>query len=364
VLLILLMAITAGAFALTRSTAATARELRRRDGEILYARARNQLDVQETSAAVENLRRALATDPMHREYRLALARALIENGEAGEARALLGALRAERPEDVDVSLALARLEAAEERWEDAVQHYQHTLATLWSADQLHERRTIRIELIEGLLARGDRRRALSELLILSAGLPDDPDMQIAAGRMYLAAGDPLRAEEHFDRVLARAADHPHALAGAGEAAFAQADYARARRLLRQAPVDDPRVVDLLAVTDLVLSRDPLVPRITLAERRRRLAAILAHVLPAVDGCASSAAGSALQSDTDFAALRGALTAISGEGPAARPPRLGPEQIDEAFEIAYRAQLKATQVCELQSPMDRAVLLIGARHEFE
>ncbi len=363
-LLILVMAVAAAAFVATRSVAVRARELRQADGRVLYERARTALDQGRTGAAADLFRRAAATDPESRTYRLALAMALVAGGEIAEARALLQGVRDEQPDDVDASLALARLEAAEGHWPDALQHYQHTLTALWSADQLEARRQIRMELIDALLARGDRRRALSELLVLSATLPGEPETQVAVGRMYLEAGDPVNAEEHFDRALEQAPAHQGALAGAGEAAFAQGDYVRARSLLGRVSEDDARSVELRTVSDFVLTHDPLAPRTSLAERRQRLTAIVDHVTAALDRCLATPDAVQRPGGADLAGARTALETLADTADR-RPSTPGSQdQIAEMFEAAYRAQTASARVCGAGTPMDRAVLLIGARHELD
>lgn len=363
-LLALLMGVCAGAFVVTRTIAVRSRELRVADGRVLYDQARTALDEGRTHAAADMFRRAVATDPASRPYRLALARALIAQGEGGEARTILEGLRGERPDEVDATLDLARLEAAEGQWEAALQYYQHTLTALWSADLLDARRAVRIELIEGLLQRGDRSRALSELLILSAGLPDDAETQSSAGRMYLDAGEPDRAQEHFDRALRQDADHAAALAGAAEAAFAQGEYVRARRLLARAPDHAAGISDLRAVTDLVIDVDPLAPRLSLAERRRRLARILEHVAPALGRCLAIPAAARRPTDADLSALREFLETRTAGSRGGVSATLSHDDVGEMFEVAYRAQIGLEEACGAgRTPMDRAVLLIGARHDF-
>ena len=75
-----------------------------------------------------------------------------------------------------------------------------------------------------------------------------------------------------------------ALAGAGQAAFRLGDYPAAVRYLRSAPANADDVRDTANVVDLVLSNDPLAPRIGSAERRRRLVADFSYASQRVASC--------------------------------------------------------------------------------
>ncbi len=194
---------------------------------------------------------------------------------------------------------------------------------------------------------------------MSGNLPDEPAPQIEVGQLFLEAGDASRALDRFSRALTADADNPQALAGAGEAAFALGEYARARDLLHRAPADRGRVAELSAVVDLVLSNDPLTPRLASAERRRRLTADFEQAKRRLDGCLAGpipdpAPLRALQAEADqFAAAieDGAL-------------RRSSDAIDSGFDLAYRIERATAAGCGPTDPLDRAVLLIGRRHGLE
>jgi tetratricopeptide (TPR) repeat protein len=197
---------------------------------------------------------AVLKDRENRLYRLALADALAVRRLDGEARRVLLVLRDTQPEDPETNLRLARLETRGADADAARRYYQNALSSLWRREQAEERRRVRVELIEFLLTHEERARALSELLLLAANLPEDAAVQAHVGRMFLAAGNPRLALDHFVAAVHLDSSNGEALAGAGEAAFELGDCARALRYLTGAAPDNARAMELRDATQLVLSQ--------------------------------------------------------------------------------------------------------------
>jgi Tfp pilus assembly protein PilF len=364
ILLTVLVAVAVGAFAITRMAAAANRAMRRTDAASWYRRAQDELRGGRPEAATSALRRAAAMDPTRSEYRLELARALAAAGQDDEARQILIGQQLDEPENPDIHLQLARLDARSGDVAAAVREYQQTLAALWTAEQLAARRRVRIELIEFLLSHDLRSRALSELLVLLPNLPENPAAHTSAGQMLLRAGDARRALAQFADALRRDPKAEEALAGAGEAAFELGDYAQARRHLAAAPASLGRVKELQTIVGLVLTTDPLAPRLGLAERRRRLAL---HVTQAAIGSAACLARLPSSPAPPPAAALSAAGLEVDSLAAALETRAAPrtrEAIEEAFDVAYRAARAAEQTCGRGGPADRATLLIGQRYGLE
>jgi hypothetical protein len=128
------------------------------------------------------------------------------------------------------------------------------------------------------------------------------------------------------------------------------------RYLRPLPEDYGNAGELRETAALVQSRDPLAPRLSSAERRRRLELNLAVVRARLGNCPtdlSRAAGWAeLATDVDR------LTAAVRR----RAPLL--DAIEEAVDLMLRAERETAGVCGPQGPADRAVVLIGERHQAE
>jgi tetratricopeptide (TPR) repeat protein len=359
-LLIILAGVTVAAFFATRAVAHGNEALRRRQGAAWFDQALRASRNGNAETAIAGLRRAVSKDSQNRQYRLALADSLSANRLDEEAKRVLLALRDSRPEDPDANLQLARLEARGPDADAARRYYQNSLAGLWRSEQADERRRVRIELIEFLLARGERERALAELLVLTANLPQDAAVQTRAGRMFLAAGDPRLALDRFTIAVRLDSERTAALAGAGEAAFELGDYSRALRYLNAAPGEGARVAELREVASLVLNGDPLAPRLGANERRSRLLVFFQHAVRRLETCLSDPS---VRTSTSLEQLRTeARDFQSALGQSRRPAR---DLVDDGVDLVYRLERTVEQSCGAPpAPHDRALLLIGRRHGFE
>jgi tetratricopeptide (TPR) repeat protein len=355
--LILLIAIAIGAFVLTRTVAHANEERRQRDALAWFARGRASLDRGQTAAAIQQLRRASLMEPANLPARLALATALTNAEAVDEARAVLSDAHAIAPDNADVNLARARLEAAHGDPAATISAYQNVLNVLWHPGDAVSRYQVRLELARYLIAHEQRSRALSELLIVAADAPDTPEAHADVGRLLLDAGEPARALAQLQRSLAlRQADQAVQLS-AGQAALAMGDDARALRYLRGASELAP-ARGLAAVTTLVLASDPLLPRLPSAERERRLRAGLLRIGQRLAGCAAAAAP-----QTDIAELSSEVDAFNASL-TMRPHRRGPpvvDLLDDGIALIGRVEAR-TAACGPVEPLDEALTIIARRHE--
>jgi tetratricopeptide (TPR) repeat protein len=302
----------------------------------------------------------VSRDPENTQYRLALADALTASRLDEEATRVLLELREAQPEDPEANLRLARLARTSDP-DAARRYYQNASAGLWRPERADTRRQVQVELIEFLLARKEQARALSELLVLAANLPDEATVRAQVGRMFLAAGDPRVALDQFAVAIRLDAKHGEALAGAGEAAFELGDYSGALRYLNAVSPQNAPALELRELTELVITADPLAPRLGANERRRRLVAAFQQAvqrLGACPGVASTRSGAALEP------LR--LEAREFESvlklPRGREPR---DLVDDGLDLAYRIERAVGASCATPAaPFDRALVLIGRRHGFE
>jgi tetratricopeptide (TPR) repeat protein len=357
VVLVVLCTLVVVGFVLTRAAAGANRARRLHDAAVWYDAGGRYLAGGQTKSAVQALRRATAIDRDNRTYRLALAAALAADRQDDAARQVLLRVREASPEDPEVNVRLARLAAHGADVAAAERYYQNALYGSWSGDQPDARRQLRIELIRYLLAQQQRRRALSELLVLSGNLPDDVRLQTEAGQLFLEAGDPRRGLDRFRQALRIDPKNGAALAGAGEAAFEVGDYASARRYLRAVDPPSTQVSELRAVSDLVLSRDPLQPGLSLSQRQERVMTGFRRALEVLEECAAKlpAGSEAFESlRTEARALEPAL--------AFQRVRRAPESIDAGLSLICRIEQRAADSCGQGSAFDRALLLIGRRHE--
>jgi tetratricopeptide (TPR) repeat protein len=344
------------AFLGTRAVARLDADIRTRDAGTWYRAGQARLDAGDPAGAVEAFRHASATARDNEEYRLALAAALIRADRDEAARQVLLGIRSVAPENPEANLRLARLEAQRGDQTAAVRYYQNALYGVWREEDTEARGRLRIEFIEYLIDRDQQGRALAELLALESNLAAAPDAHMEAAGLFRRAGDARRALTHYERALKLDPERLEAAAGAGEAAFNLGDFTRAQRHLRAAPDEAPGVAELRAVTTLVLSRDPLAPRLAFAERRRRLLLNLADAIEHAETCAAEGQGRArLDALEQGARALGASVTRRTAAPAL-------ETIEAGVDLVYRIQREVAERCGAASPAHRALLIIGERNQ--
>ncbi len=356
--LTLLGAVAVIAFFITRTIAASNREMSVRDAAEWYERGEAQLASGDVGRAIDSFRRATVKHRGEKKYVLALARALARNRQDEAARGALLALRERAPEDPDVNLQLARLAAEQQDVNQALRYYHNTLYAPWAADQADARRRVRLELVDFLLKNNQASRAVSELLALSTDLPDDAPIHVQVANRFLEAGDNRRALDQFQRALRTSPEEGAALAGAGEAAFRLGDYSLARQYLRRAPdtIDDVRT--MREVAGFVISSDPLASRIRSAERQRRLIAEFAYARQRFSDCMAHVLIGRVMSDDERALDdQAGLFQTQLRTPAIHDA----DTIDAGVDLIGRLEGIATAACPPASPRDRALLLIAQSH---
>lgn len=356
ILLAVLVGVTVAAFFLTREVAHGNGGLRRRQAAAWFAAAHDGSG----APAITALRRAVARDPANPHYRLELADALTVSRQDAEARRVLLALRDEDPENAVTNTQLARLAARSADAEAARRYYEDALDGLWRPEQAEERSAVRVELIEFFLARRERERALSQLLVLAATLPEEANALAHVGALFLAAGDPARALVHYARAIGVDRHTAGALAGAGESAFELGDYRRALQYLTAAP-ETARVAELRDLTRLIVSSDPLAPRLGTGERTRRLESALEQATRRLDACRGARAR---EPTVNAAVLLADARAFESRLATSRGAQRR-ELIDDGLELVSRIELITQRGCEVPAaPLDRALVLIGRRHGFD
>lgn len=225
ILAILSVVAVVGFFA-TRAVAAHNQRIAVADAARWHAIGAERLRAGQADAAVDAFRTAARIDREDRGHRLALADALQRSGDAGAALDVLLRLREGYAEDVEVNVTLARLEAARGDVDDAVRYYQTAILGVWQPARIAERRTLRVELIQLLLAHGAPERALAEALKLSGEIPDTPADHVRVGQLLLRAGSPARALDQFRAALAGDPRNRAAIAGRHEATEILAEQPR------------------------------------------------------------------------------------------------------------------------------------------
>jgi tetratricopeptide (TPR) repeat protein len=350
-----LIAIAVTAFFLTRAIASSNSETTLRDAADSYARGRQQLAAGDAEAAIRSLRRAVVKDRSNRQYSMTLAQALAAGHQEAAATSVLLALRESDPESPEINLALARLWAGRGDITEATRYYHNALYAPWLQEQMTERRQVRIELIRFFLQRGLHDRALPELLALSNDLPDDPNLHVEVGQLFAAAGDDRRALDQFQRALRLAPSSPAAHAGAGRSAFRIGDYKVAQRHLERVSSPDEAALRTRTIVDLVLSSDPLAPRINAVERRRRLLANLETMDNQLRECITRASRGSPDSEASL------LDEAQKFEARLKRSRVDEEAIEPGVNLTYRIAQAAERRCPPATTTEEAVVLIARQH---
>lgn len=350
--LVALILVAVGAFFVTRTVAANNRGMNTRNAAEWFHRGEQYRNSGRIDEAINAFRRATVRSRDNQRYRLALAQALQLNGDREGARNILLSLRESAPEAVSVNLPLARLAAERGDVTETLRFYRDVLYAPWPADTSEARRRVRVELIRFLLTHDLADRAEPELLAASADVPDDVAHHLELARLFVEAGDSRNALAHFQQVLRLSPAHEDALAGAGEAAFQLGRYSLARTYLHETSTDSEAVRTTRDLVDLLLSRDPLAPRIGSRERRNRLTTNFAYTQQRFSSCVARRG----ESDTQ---LQAELEAFGRE--LKRPSSLDQDRIEAGVDLIDRAERSALQRCGPPNTIDRALLLIARQH---
>jgi tetratricopeptide (TPR) repeat protein len=345
-----LIVIAIAAFFLTHAVAASNRETALRDAAEWYRRGQQALAGGQIDAAIDDFRRATVRDRGQTGYVRALAHALALHHDDEAARAVLLSLREAAPDDAELNVDLARLAARRQDVAEASRFYHNALYAPWPAEGTDERRGVRFELIQFLLAHGQPRRAQAELLAVSSDLPDMAATHLKVAALFEEAGDDAHALEHFQRALQLAPGDSTALAGAGLSAFRLRQYSAARTYLGRVPDPSGDVAATRDVVERVLAGDPLAPRIGSAERRRRLTSSLVYVEGRLSECMNR------DSDGSITALQHDVEEFSQQ--LRRSGVLEQDTIEAGVDLIHRTAARLSQACGPATPDDRALVLIG------
>jgi tetratricopeptide (TPR) repeat protein len=344
-----LTAVALAVFFGTSLLARRAEQLKQADAARWHQRGQELLARAPADAAIA-FRRAVIKHRGEKQYVLDLANALARTGNSEAAVRALEELRDRSPEDPAVNLALARLHRDESRPAEAVRYYYHAI---YGPDATPESaRRVRLELIRMLLEAGDRTRAQSELLAATIDAPDVREVRLEIARLFERAGDERRAAEQYARVLANAPDDLTALEGAVRLAFAAGDYRTVlAHSLPDAAAADVRQLSLVARE--IVSRDPLAPRLSAPERRRRILLSVGYLEERWVACTPEPRPSPVDYPVALVDVRA----------AARRPQFGrdSEALESALETLNEVRLLTEQRCEGRTAVDRALEALAQRY---
>ncbi len=300
-------------------------------------------------------------------YRLSLAEALLANKEPEQARAHLLNLWSDNPESGTVNRELGRLYAQEADVPHAVRYYHNAIYGIWkfAGNPDQNRLKSRLELCQFLVNQNQKTLAQAELVALAGELPAKPDLHAKVGDWFRRAGDDERALAEYRQALRLDPNQQNALVGAGEVAFQVGDYHRARSYLDRAarlrPQDD-EVKQKLQLSKLVLSIDPLAPRLSSADRSQRVIAAFGAALTRLRDCAIQR-GDSLDTTTPSNALESAYASAARIKPKVRRQILKSDQdlSSNVIDLIVEMENLTTSFCGAPHGLDEAILLAMEKH---
>ncbi len=352
-----------------------------------FVRGNQAMQANAPKFAADAYRTALNYDRENAEYRLRLAQALVADGRLAEAHAHLLSLWEEEPANGEVNLTLARLEAKRGHDSMAVRYYNDAINGVWQDTPRTHRTQARFELAQYLMARKKNPQAQAELLALLADAPSDPGDQLRLGNMLLAVNDPAHALQAYTTLLAKDERNAQAWMGAAQANLALGNYAEAEHAAARAVEEAPKLPEAREQLELareVLSGNPALRGLPLAERTSRVAKAFAAALKRLSTCAAEknidigAPGvsvgngspgannnASIENTTAPNALQ--LLYASGQQKQAdmtdKALRKNPDALEPAMQYVFEVERAVAPICPDMSLTDRALLIL-AQHESE
>jgi tetratricopeptide (TPR) repeat protein/CBS domain-containing protein len=301
--------------------------------------------------AIEQYRDALSISHSV-DHRLALALALVESGNAGEAAIYLNEVLRERPNSGPANLAAAGVYAHNGRIDDAVLHYQRASLGVWPDNPASNRIKARIQLVDFLAKVGRPAQARAELLAALADLPNDPSLEKQVGRMLIDFHLSREAGDLYQALLKRGPPDAAAYNGLGDANFAMGNYRAAGDAFRKAVQIDPS--DQMAArraqtADQIQALDPSHRGLNSKERFRRSTELLNLVLTQRLGCDPSGSANTAGA-TDVAQARAELS-------RKRPPASFSDAADTNILLAEKLWNERPATCPAPAAEDPLTLVM-------
>jgi tetratricopeptide (TPR) repeat protein len=335
-------------------------------GRQFFAKGEAELQSGRPEPAIAALRVALMYSRENPRYRLRLAEALTAANHPNEARAYLEGLFEEEPGNGVVNLQLAHLAAQHGNVPDAIRYFHAAIYGFWAEEPGINRRQARLDLIDFLLRNKMNTQAQSELVALSADLPNDVPLRLRVAGLFTRVPDYRSALGLYRSVLQLAPGNQNGAAGAGEAAFQLAQYGVAGHYLREAVVEDPkdaRSDQLLSTVNLMSVLNPSRRGLTLRKRATRTVSAFTQAGDRLKQCAE-VKGQSLSNLDSTSDLEGLYKQWKQMSPGITSARLRrqPEFIDAAMDLVFQIEDQTSRQCGTPTGTDFALLLLSRRRE--
>lgn len=230
-----------------------------------------------TTQALELLRKAHALARQNPDYELELIHALMAAGKLSEAEPLMDDILQREPNDSRANLVAARLRAKEHRLADAEAYYHRAIYGEWPSDAVARRISVRMELIDFLVANGNTRELLAELLPLQEEAGNNPEIEKRLAHLFLIAGAPSRAADVYHSLIQQNPRDADAYAGLGKAELEQGRYRAAKAAFITASMYKPADVSIrqrMQLANAMTLLDPTPRQLSSTEKYHRSLRIL------------------------------------------------------------------------------------------
>lgn len=329
-------------------------------GQQWFAAGNAALQQSRPDVAVNAFRTALLYDPQNFDYRLRLAAALTRAGHSRQALNYYESLWQLNPRSGLVNLHLARFAAQSGDISGAERYFNGAIFGDWPENATDHRRESLLELIDFYLQRKDTGQAESQLIVLSANLPEDPVLRAHVAGLFAQVGDQQRALAQYRLVFQSDPQYLPALVGAGKAAFQLGDYHAAETYLSRAAREDSAGADvrnLLTIAQDAASLDPFEHGLPESEKIRRALRTYQIAASRLDSCAQTMKNP----------LPSSMASLSEQSKQwktnANPGYLTqhPDQIDPLFEFAASVEKQSQSLCGRPTSEDSALLALANSH---
>jgi len=258
----------------------------------LVTEGREMMQGSRYAEAAERFKDAISIERDNRDYRLALADALLAAKNYTEAENALGELLQKDSTDGDANLAMARVLVGEMKIPEGISFYHRAIYGRWTTNAAQNRLRVRFELVEFLARQNAKEELLAELLPLQEEASGDVPTRTRIGELFLSAGSPARAADVFQDILRRDSRNAEAYNGLGEAEFARGNYPAARTDFLTASrlkPDDAAIRKRLELCEQIVSLDPTRRGLASNERYQRSLKLVNLALDEIHRCSGTSA---------------------------------------------------------------------------
>jgi tetratricopeptide (TPR) repeat protein len=352
-------------FSFTRLVVGNFNEMQRGLASRYYNEGSRAMEEKRPAQAVTAFESALVYSHNNLQYRLKLTDALVASGAGSEAMAQLLDFRMQRPEDAQVNLKLARLEAHGGHVDEALNYYRDAIDGVWPehSDPVAQKNEARLEAADYLISLGRTDEAEGVLVAVAAELPAASAEQSRLAELLLRNGDADRALNIYLMQLSQKKNEPAALLGASRASH----YGTARRYLEQIKPESGEAASLQSELDRVEALDPFAHSATGKIRTDRTMAAFRIALDRLAVCGAPFAQR--MTGNAHTETGGGVDSAQWSGFAKWAEQLAPmmnernlrgrdDLIESALRFALRSEIAAQKNCGKPTLDDEALLLLA------